>query len=203
LDASDHEFELSTTNQPTQRDSRAYEVANNHPRNNREESIEPEATGGYVIPQTDIEGSTHDEGYVIERPDTDPQRSQYELPNSHLYESCEYPDQSQSHEYEYPSIMNKRADIAGRTDDDGYSALIRPPLNRNESENGGYTSLIKGRQTSENSGTTGKEDDADVVDPNNSDYTPLVRTPLKDNESESSHYEPLLTNGQITPKKPM
>ena len=105
--------------------------------------------------------------------------------------------------------MNMRADIAGRTDDDGYSALIRPPFNRNESENGVYTSLIKGQQTSENSGTTGKEDDAGDrssyvnVDPNNSDYTPLMRTPLKDNESESSHYEPLLTNGQITPKKPM
>jgi hypothetical protein len=105
--------------------------------------------------------------------------------------------------------MNKRADIAGRTDDDGYSALIRPPLNRNESENGVYTSLIKGQQTSENSGTAGKEDDANDrssyvnVDPNNSDYTPLVRTPLKDNESESPRYEHLLTDGQRTPKEPM
>ena len=106
MNESDHEFELSTTNQPTQRDSRAYEVPNDRPQNNREESIEPEATGGYVIPQTDIEGSTHDEVYVnerpdiqegnthdagcvIERPDTDPQGSPNELRDSHLYESCE------------------------------------------------------------------------------------------------------------------
>jgi hypothetical protein len=143
-------------------------------------------------------------GYVIERPNDPP----YELPHSaHEYE---YPDLSQSHQYEYPSI-NKKADIAGRTDistdGDGYSALIRPPLNRNESENGGYTSLIKGQQTSENSGTAGKEDDAgdrsSYVVPNDGNYTPLVRTPLKDNESETPRYEHLLTNGQRTPKKPM
>ena len=89
-----------------------------------------------------------------------PRRPHYEIPTGRQYEY-----QSHNHQYEYPSLKSTEADTKGKTDvrvqDGAYSALIRPPLNKNESENGGYTSLIKDKKTTNKVGTTAKKDVAD------------------------------------------
>ncbi len=130
------------------------------------------------------------------RPDVQPQSPKYELPQSHKYQ---YPDQPPNHEYEYPDV---------RVVNGGYSALVRPPLNKNESENSGYTSLINCQKTREEASVTGRKNEADrllYVDAIDGDYTQLVRQPLKDNENEAPRYQPLLNNGQRSEvmKKPM
>lgn len=87
-----------------------------------------------------------------------PRSHKYEIPQSAKYE---YPEQPQSHQYEYPSIgalqlqngksknvkekRNKEASKTGKTGvgvtDGEYTALVRPPLNNNESDDSGYTHL--------------------------------------------------------------
>mgnify|MGYP002803525583 CR=1 FL=1 len=152
-------------------------------RNYQEKSMELEITGGYVIPQ-----NTDDTHAPLQIP-------QYEIPSSHPYE---YPDQSQSHQYEYPSLKSIEADTRGKTNacaqEGGYSALVRPPLNTNESENGGYTSLIKDKKTTDKVGTTAKRDDT------NADYTPLAISPLKDKQREDSYYTSLIKNEKTSEK---
>ena len=137
-------------------------------------------------------------GYVIQ-PDTEdthapPQSPQYEIPNRRPYE---YPDQSQSHQYEYPSLESKEADTKEKTDvcvqDGTYSALVRPPLNRNDS--GCYTSLINNKKTSEKAEPRAKKDEVDellYVDAIDGDYTQLAK--LKPNEREVPVYQCLLKN---------
>ena len=133
-----------------------------------------------------------------------PQSPEYEVPTSHQYE---YPDLSQSHQYEYPSLKSTEAETKEKTDvcaqDGAYSPLIRSPLNKNESENGGYTSLIKTEKATDKVGSTEKNDEADGLsygEATNGDYTPLVRPPLKDNESEDGCYTPLIKNDKTSEK---
>ncbi len=129
------------------------------------------------------------------------QYPKYELPESHKYECSE---ELQSHEYEYPSFGNEKANKTGKTDvpvmDDGeYTPLVRQPLKDNEAPC--YQSLVNnGKKTREEASATERKDEGDefyddVMDMNG-DYTPLARQPLKDNENEVPRYEPLLNNGQ-------
>ena len=189
-----NEREPSTSNEPTQSDSEAYEIPNERPYECTDNTV-------FTSPQPFDHDNTSEIGsaeYVIQ-PDTEdthapPPSPQYEIPNSRPYE---YPDQSQSHQYEYPSLESKEADTKEKTDvcvqDGADSALVRPPLNKNESENGGYTSLNKDRKTTDKVGSTAKEDEADelpYVNTIDGDYTPL-----KSNESEMPVYQPLLKKG--------
>ena len=211
-----NESESSTNNQPTQGDfdqpnERQYEYVDttaftlpqpfNHNssgdgslRNNQKESTELEETGEYVIQPDTQEENAHEGDYVIKNPDTNgrdihvpPQTPQYEIPTSVQYK---YLDQSRSHQYGCPSLNNKEADTMVKTDtcvqDSAYSPLAKPPLNRNEGENGGYTFLKKEEKTT---AKKDKEDELLYVDVIDSPYTPLVR--LKHNESEVPVYQSL------------
>ncbi len=153
----------------------------------------------YSQPQPPIfipkrEHEHHNDHANDSRSDVQPQSAKYELPQSHKYED---PDQPPNHQYEYPDV---------RVVNGGYSALVRPPLNKSESENSGYTSLING-QISREANATERKDQADrllYVDLIDGDYTALVRLPLKDNEVP--RYQPLLNNSQRSEemkKKPM
>ena len=121
----------------------------------------------------------------------------YELPESHKYE-C--PMELQSHEYEYPSFGNEKANKTGKYTGE-YTPLVRPPLKDNEYEDPRYQPLLNySKKTSEEASATERKDEGDglyddVMDMNG-DYTPLTRPPLKDNENEVPRYEPLLNNGQ-------
>ena len=166
-----------------------------------EELKELEETRGYVIqPETEELKELEETGGYVIQPDTEDthvllQSPQYEVPTGHQYE---YPDKRQSHQYEYPSLKSTEADTKEKTDvctqEGAYSALIRPPLNKNESENGGYTSLIKDKNATDKVGTTAKKDKT------NGDYTPLVRPSSKDKESEDSYYTSLIKNDKTNDK---
>ena len=103
------------------------------------------------------------------------QDSQYELTDGHQYECVD--QLHENHQYEYPFLGDKKADTtrtAVCAKDNGYSPLARPSLNENETENGGYTSLIKDEKASEKGGTTAKNgtDGLSYVDIIYSHYTP-------------------------------
>ena len=199
-----NEREPSTSNKPTQRDSHGYEIPNAR-------TYEGIHNTAFTLPQPINHDNTSDNGsagYVIQPVTKDshlPQRRpHYEIPTSRQYE---YPDQSQNHQYEYPSLKSAEGNTKKKTDvcveDGAYSALVRPPLNKNESENGGYTSLIKDKKTTNKVGTTAKKDEADglsYVDATNSNYTPLVRPPFKDKESEDGCYTSLIKNEKTREK---
>ena len=199
-----NEGEPSTSNEPTQRDSQAYEISNERPYECTDNTV-------FTSPQPvnhDTSSSDGSGGYVIQ-PDTEdthapPQSPNYEVPTSHQYE---YPDQSQSHQYEYPSLKTTEAETKEKTDvctqDGAYSPLIRSPLNKNESENGGYTSLNKTEKATDKVGSTDKNDEADGLsygEETNGDYTPLVRPLSKDKEIEDGCYTPLIKNNKISEK---
>ena len=163
---------------------------------------------GYVIKKPDSdEGDTQDEGYVIEKPDTEkggphvpPEMPQYELSPNYQYE---YPDQSQSNQYEYPSFKNTKPDIMGEKDvcveELEYSPLVRSPSKNSKSENSGCTSLIKDQKGSKKVSNMATKDEADglsCVEALDAHYTPLVRPPLKNNESENSYYTSLIKNAK-------
>ena len=187
-----NEREPSTSNKPTQRDSQGYEIPNAR-------TYEGIHNTAFTLPQPINHENTSEDGsagYVIQ-PETEgkhlpPQSPQYEIPTSRPYE---YADQSQSHQSEYPSLGSKEADTKEKTSvgvqDGGYSALVRPPLNRSES--GCYTSLIKNEKTSEKADPTAKKDKEDelpYVNAIDGDYTQLAKLKLK--EREVPVYESLL-----------
>ena len=214
-------LQLSTSDQPTQRVSQQYEAPCEHPyecadkiavtspqaftydyasmdgplRNGQQNVTERPNTekgatcnGSYVTERSDIgEEDTHDGGYMIERSDT-------EKGGPHV--PFQIPDYQ--YENEYPSLKNEKPDITGDKDvcveEIGYFPLVRLPLKKNKSENGGYTSLINDKTGSEKAGNTAKKDEADglsCVDALDSHYTPLVRLPLKNNDREDSCYTSL------------
>ena len=180
-------------------------------RSNHKQSMELEKTRKYVIQPETEEENAHDGDFVIKYPDTKerdiqapPQTPQYEIPISPQYE---YPYHSQSHQYECPSLNNKEADTRGRTNacaqDSAYAPSARPPLNKNERENEGDTSLNKEEKISEKGDATAKRNEEDellYVYVTNSDCTPLVSQTLKDNESENGGHTSLINEQQTSEK---
>ena len=182
-------------------------------RNNQTESTELEETGEYVIQPDTEEGNAHDGDYVIKNPDPEesdtqvpPQIPQYDIPTNPQYK---YPDQSQRNQYWCPSLNNKEADTRGEKNacvqNGAFSPLVRLPLNKNKSDNGGSTSLNREERKNEKGDDAEKKEKelellqyVDVID---SYYTPLAK--LRDNESEVPVYQPLLKNKQKELKKPM
>ena len=228
-----NENEPSTSNQATQGDfdepnGRQYEYVfkrtftspqpfnhdtscNGSMRINQDESRELEEAGEYVIlPNTEEENARNGD-YVIKNPDIkergtepSPQIPQHDIPTCPEYE---YPYLSQSHQFGCPSLNNNEADRRGKTNscvqDSAYSPLARRPLNKNENDHGGPTSLIREERKSEKGDTTAKKDKGDellqyvdVIDSyytvTNSDGTPLVSETLKEHQSDNGRYTSLI-----------
>jgi hypothetical protein len=172
----------------------------NPPNNNSQPT--PNQSQLYAIPKP-----RHEYEYVYANDRTfalQPQSPKYEIPQSPTYE---YPERPQSHQYEYPSLgkpiikktTQREADTTGiYTDtgvmDSGYSPLVRPPVNNNESGDTGYTHL-NNFQTGKEAGATERTDKPDgLLNAMDGEYTPLVRPSLKNKCEDSSHQ----INGQKT-----
>ena len=180
-----NESEPSTSNQPTQGDFEVYEIPNEH-------LYEYVDKTTFTSSQRFDQDSSGD-GSLRNNPEESMELE--EIPTSPQYE---YPDQSQSHQYERPSLNNKEADTRGKPNvcaqDSANFPHARPPLNKNESENGSYSSITKEEKPSEKGDATAKKDKEDelfYVDATNGDYTPLGSKTLKENESKNGGYTSL------------
>ena len=173
----------------------------NPPNNNSQPT--PNQSQLYAIPKP-----RHEYEYVYANDRTfalQPQSPKYEIPQSPTYE---YPERPQSHQYEYPSLgkpilkkkTQREADTTGiytytGVMGSGYSPLVRPPVNNNESDDTGYTHLNNVQRRKEKAGATERTDKpGGLLNAMDGEYTPLVRPSLKNKCEDSSH----LINGQKT-----
>ena len=145
----------------------------------------------YALPVLDYDrpnGNVDDRAFVVRL-----QSPGYERPISHKYE---YPENWQGHQYEYPSLGYEHVNATEKTEDSGYTPLMRLPWNKYESQNGGYTSLIEGEGTvdqgKEAIGTEVNTNGMQYVGVTDGSYTPLARRPLKAAETEVPRYQPLM-----------